>query len=127
MLHKERVSSLLFMRSAGDMSCLIMLLFCFSFMSACDKNEGEPPVVQQPVIKLATSATLGTYLADTLGNTLYYFSNDYNGQNNCAGGCAALWPVFYAGDNLTQNELGDGLDIADFGTFTFTGGKKQTI
>jgi len=75
---------------------------------------------------LATSATPGTYLSDTLGNTLYYFSNDYNGQNNCAGSYAALWPVFYAGDYLTQNELGAGIDVADFGTVTVTGGQKQT-
>ena len=126
MLYKEGISSLLFLKLSGDIRRLILLFCCISFMSACDKNEDVPPLVQQPVVKLSTSATLGAYLTDTLGNTLYYFSNDYDGQNNCAGGCAALWPVFYAGDNLTQDGLGTGLDIADFGMITVAGGQKQT-
>ena len=70
-------------------------------------------------------AELGSYLTDSLGYTLYYFSNDYNGINNCTGGCAAVWPIYYAGE-LNQAKLGKDLDIADFGTITTASGAKQT-
>jgi predicted lipoprotein with Yx(FWY)xxD motif len=69
---------------------------------------------------LATSPTLGQYLVDKDGYTLYYYSDDYNGRNSCSGGCAALWPYFYAG-NLTQGMLGAGLSLADFDTIIVNG------
>lgn len=102
----------------------ILLLTTF-LMGSCTKDSNPPPPEKKPTILLATSGTLGAYLTDTLGNTLYYFSNDYNGQNNCAGGCAAVWPLYYAG-NITQESLGPGLDIADFSTVTTSAGGKQT-
>lgn len=101
-----------------------ILLVVFS-ISSCTKDNNPPPPEKKPVVYLTTSSTLGSYLADTLGNTLYYFSNDYNGQNNCAGGCAAVWPIYYAGE-ITQASLGEGLDIADFTVITTSSGAKQT-
>lgn len=92
---------------------------------SCDKDEDPKPPEKKPTVQLATSTTLGTYLVDTLGNTLYYFSNDYNGETNCSGGCLALWPPYYAG-NLTQASLGTDLDIADFATITTPGGPQTT-
>lgn len=71
-------------------------------------------------VQLATSSTLGQYLTDKDGNTLYFFSNDYNGRNSCSGGCAALWPYFYVAD-LTMDKVGPGLDIADFDTINVNG------
>ena len=84
----------------------------------CKKSDSQP-MNSTPsstiLVKLATSATLGKYLVDKNGVTLYFFSNDYKGLNNCAGGCKAYWPYFYAG-NLTQDLLGSGLNLADFDT-----------
>ncbi|GEO04986.1 hypothetical protein AAE02nite_26500 [Adhaeribacter aerolatus] len=94
-----------------------LLLFAWS----CD-DDNEAGVTKE--IKLQTSATLGNYLVDKDGRTLYYFSNDFNGQNNCAGGCEALWPYFNV-ENLTADQLGDGLELSDFGTITAANGKKQ--
>jgi predicted lipoprotein with Yx(FWY)xxD motif len=71
-------------------------------------------------VKLATSSTLGNYLVDKNGSTLYFFSNDYNGRTSCLTGCETLWPYFYAGE-LTQADLGTGLDIADFDTIQVNG------
>jgi predicted lipoprotein with Yx(FWY)xxD motif len=71
-------------------------------------------------VQLATSSTLGQYLTDKDGNTLYFFSNDYNGRNSCSGGCAVLWPYFYVAD-LTMDNVGPGLDIADFDTINVNG------
>jgi len=92
-------------------------------LSGCNKSDSTPDK-PAPLITLATSATLGSYLVDKDNRTLYYFSNDFLGQNNCAGGCEALWP-YYNVDNLTAAQLGAGLDFADFATITAANGKKQ--
>jgi len=97
-------------------------LLCSLLISSC-KKDTTPKAF--PTVQLQTHAELGSYLADSLGYTLYYFSNDFNGLNNCTGGCAAVWPIYYAGD-LTQAKLGKDLDIADFGTITTSTGVKQT-
>jgi predicted lipoprotein with Yx(FWY)xxD motif len=104
------------------LTCVIICLLCFS---SCESDSDIPPV-QKPVVDLKTSTIVGSYLSDSLGNTLYSFANDFDGQNNCSGGCANLWPAYYAGDNLAQSQLAEGLDIADFGTITIAGGAKQT-
>lgn len=90
------------------------------------RHDAVTPPVQPPSIRLQTSAALGSYLSDSLGYTLYYFSNDFDGKTNCTGGCLNVWPIYYAGDNLTQAKLPSGLDIADFGTITTGTGVKQT-
>lgn len=79
------------------------------------------------VITLQNSSTLGSFLVDGNGKTLYYFANDFNvddatGQSECTGGCLNDWPVYYAPDL----KPGDGIDINDFTTVTRSDGKKQT-
>ncbi|MEC5146081.1 hypothetical protein [Chitinophaga sp. 212800010-3] len=104
-----------------------MMLMGTTMFCACSgsRNNSDNPA-PKPVVQLSNSATLGSYLTDGSGNTLYYFSNDFNGSNNCSGGCAAVWPVYYAGATLTQAMLGTGLDIKDFTTITTSDGKQQT-
>ena len=103
---------------------IALLLLFAGTLPACKKEEKNETV--QPVVKLATNATLGNYLTDKDGNTLYYFANDPEGTSTCTGGCLTLWPTFYAGDNLTADLLASGLDVADFGVATSTAGQKQT-
>jgi predicted lipoprotein with Yx(FWY)xxD motif len=92
---------------------------------SCNKNDNEQQIpVQQQEITLQTSATLGSYLVDKSNRTLYFFSNDPNGQDSCTGGCQAYWPIFNV-DNLTADKLGSGLSISDFGSITSVSGKKQ--
>ena len=76
------------------------------------------------VIKLKSTPTLGNYLTDNEGRTLYFFSNDANGKNNCAGKCATAWPAF-SGEAPTQAQLDKGLSERDFGVTTTSDGKKQ--
>ena len=92
--------------------------------NSCSKNDTNTPPPPAKTVQLKTSATLGNYLTDKDGRTLYYFSNDANGQNNCSGGCAAVWPIFNA-DNLTADLLGDGLNLTDFSSITTASGSKQ--
>lgn len=79
---------------------------------------------QNTSVKLKKSPTLGSYLTDKDGKTLYFFSNDADGKNNCTGGCVGAWPVF-SGEAPTQANLDKGLAAADFGTITTADGKKQ--
>lgn len=98
------------------------------FLSCSSDNSNDTPPPTTPESKtevnLSTSATLGSYLTDKSGKSLYFFSTDANGQNSCTGGCEALWPPFYV-DNLTAAKLGAGLTFSDFGTITTPSSKKQ--
>lgn len=124
MLYTKRNSNLFVMKPVSRAG--IILIACVVLTISCSKDSEPAPPEKKPAVQLATSAALGAYLTDTLGNTLYYFSNDFNGQSNCAGGCLAVWPIYYAGDNLAQASLVTGLDIADFGTITTPAGKQTT-
>ncbi len=41
-----------------------------------------------------SNTSLGTYLTDAKGMTLYTFANDTAGAPTCAGACAAKWPAY---------------------------------
>lgn len=98
-----------------------MVVLLLSTIS-CSDDDNNKPAAQ---IKLASSATLGDYLTDADGNTLYFFSNDAKGENTCQGGCATAWPIFFK-DGLTADMLSNGLDFADFGTITSAAGQQTT-
>lgn len=112
-------------KNPGTIIAFLLAVFTASFLPSCDNKDDEPPMSQAKV-QLRADAQLGTILTDASNRTLYSFANDFNGENNCTGGCLNLWPVFYAGDNLSQSMLATGLDLADFGTVTTTAGTKQT-
>jgi predicted lipoprotein with Yx(FWY)xxD motif len=102
-----------------------VLLLTTVFVSCKKDDKDETPAPQEnKQVKFAESATLGKYLTDKDGRTLYFFANDASGQSNCTGGCEAIWPVFFV-DNLTQEQLADGLPLGGFGTITTASGKKQ--
>jgi predicted lipoprotein with Yx(FWY)xxD motif len=113
------------MKHRNQLSVAGLALLCVCMTPACTHDSIIVPVVS-PKIQLQSSPALGTYLSDSLNNTLYYFSNDFDGKTNCTGGCLNVWPIYFAGDDLTQAKLPTGLDIADFGTITTSTGARQT-
>ena len=112
-----------------QLNLALITLVVTTFFLSCSSDNGSddttptPPEVKTEV-KLSTSATLGSYLTDKSGRSLYFFSTDAKGQSSCTGGCEALWPPFYV-DNLTADKLGAGLTFSDFGTITTASSKKQ--
>jgi len=114
------------MKSKQIKFALVALIATTFFLSCSSDNDNStPPTVEvKKEISLSTSATLGTYLSDKDGRSLYFFATDANGQASCTGGCEAVWPAFNV-DNLTADKLGTGLTLSDFGTITITSGKKQ--
>jgi predicted lipoprotein with Yx(FWY)xxD motif len=95
---------------------LTLLIITVSTYVGCKKSDSQSPYL----VKLATSTTLGQYLVDKDGYTLYFFSNDYNGRTSCSGGCETLWPYFSPG-TLTADNVGTGLSLADFDTINVSG------
>ncbi len=75
-------------------------------------------------VDIATNETLGTYLVNETGFSLYYFANDApgNGTSTCYNECARLWPPFYA-ENITVPE---GLNATDFTVVERDDGVMQT-
>ncbi len=101
----------------------VLILFLLG-LAGCREDEAGTPKEAPDAgqVKLATSPTLGTYLTDGLGNTLYLFTRDASGTSNCSGNCATIWPVYYA-ENVSA---GSGLEGIDFGTITLPDGSRQT-
>jgi predicted lipoprotein with Yx(FWY)xxD motif len=104
--------------ATGIIAITITVLSC---KKSDDDNNNNTPAL---TVKLATDDAHGKYLVDKDGYALYFFSNDFNGRNFCAGGCKAIWPYFYAGA-ITQDSIGEGLNIADFDTI-MVAGEPQT-
>ncbi len=75
-------------------------------------------------VELENSSSLGWYLANGTGFTLYTYTNDvaHSNASACAGSCAANWPPFYTA-NLV---LAPGLNASSFGTISRGGGAMQT-
>ena len=104
----------------------VVLIATGFVLTKCSKSDTVAPVVVDPIVlKLANSATLGSYLTDKDGNTLYFFAKDANGANNCTGGCTANWPNFST-TGITQAKLAPGLLLANFDSITTPGGKQLT-
>ncbi len=116
------------LRSKSSLPFFALLITMISALcfSSCSNDDDNNPPPAEAVVQLRTDPVLGNVITDKTNRTLYSFANDVNGENNCTGGCAAVWPVFYAGDNLTQSLLAAGLDLSDFGTITTAAGAKQT-
>jgi predicted lipoprotein with Yx(FWY)xxD motif len=98
-----------------------MLVFALAFLTTAAMAVEE---MGKYSINLSTNDTLGTYLVNQTGFTLYYFMNDAPGNDisRCNGKCAEIWPPFYA-ETLT---VANGLNAADFTSQLRADGKKQT-
>ncbi|MDF2720612.1 MAG: hypothetical protein K0Q59_287 [Paenibacillus sp.] len=73
-------------------------------------------------IQVMNDASLGSYLADDAGKTLYYFTKDSQDASACKDQCVVNWPIYYA-DNLI---VPVGMNAADFHTIVREDGQKQT-
>ena len=102
-------------KSKSSMSVLALALLITSSMAAEEMNKES--------ISLAFNNTLGTYMVNQAGFTLYYFLEDYpgNGTSSCYGICSDIWPPFYA-ENLT---VARGLKAGDFTVANRSDGIKQ--
>ncbi len=75
-------------------------------------NPGVPVTGGGTTVMVGQNATLGSFLVDSKGMTLYIYLSDTPGQSNCTGGCATNWPPLpttgapVAGQGVTASLLG---------------------
>jgi predicted lipoprotein with Yx(FWY)xxD motif len=67
------------------------------------------PAASGPVtLQLATNSTLGSFLADSNGRTLYLFTQDTKDTSNCYDKCAQAWPPLLSSGQVTVTGTLDG-------------------
>jgi predicted lipoprotein with Yx(FWY)xxD motif len=68
------------------------------------------------------TASMGQFLTDGSGKTLYLFEADKTSQSMCSGACAGAWPPFMTSGNVTASS---GVNQSKIGTTTRSDGSKQ--
>ncbi len=56
----------------------------------------QPPATGTSVVMTKSSTSVGQYLTDGNGRTLYTYSKDSSGVSNCSGSCLSSWPPYQA-------------------------------
>jgi predicted lipoprotein with Yx(FWY)xxD motif len=69
-----------------------------------------------------STGSLGKYLVDSQGRTLYLFEKDTGTMSTCSGACASAWPPSTTGGHP---EAGTGLKAAQLGTTARSDGGRQ--
>lgn len=80
------------------------------------------PVTGETLINLGNNDSLGSFLLDSKGMTLYLFTKDTPNTSNCYDKCATAWPPL-----LTTGKpaAGDGVDASKLGITTRKDGATQ--
>jgi predicted lipoprotein with Yx(FWY)xxD motif len=68
------------------------------------------------------SGSLGRYLVDGRGRSLYLFEKDRHGRSSCYGACASVWPPLMASGHVAR---GAGVSAAKLGTVARRGGGRE--
>lgn len=105
------------------LAILAIWWFWYSAMpSPTSTTTTNTPATTPNTIQIGQNSTLGSFLTDSNGRTLYYFANDTANTSNCTGQCQTIWPAFYA----PQVSVPDGLNASDFASITTSSGANQT-
>jgi predicted lipoprotein with Yx(FWY)xxD motif len=62
--------------------------------SSSSNTSATTPAVNNAVLVTKTNSTIGNYLADPNGNTLYTDGSGDAGVTNCSSSCLSAWPVY---------------------------------
>lgn len=96
---------------------------CLLLLASCKNDNTVLPV--RTDIHLDSNALVGTHIVDKDGRSLYFFSNDVNGElSNCTAGCLTTFPIFNA--DMTTTTFSAGLQASDFKTIILSSGAQQT-
>lgn len=119
----------------GAAAAVVVVVLLAVWWGQTNKSTSQPTTsttpdqtqTQQPpkssAVKLSSNASMGNFLVDSRGMTLYYFPKDFINKSNCAvGQCLTAWPVFYSADTAVASPL----QKADFGQITRDDNAKQS-
>ena len=101
------------------------LIIAAIILSACASATPAPTAIQPSgpaTVNVSQNATLGSFLVDSKGMTLYIYTTDTPNTSNCYGPCATAWPPL-----LTNGApiAGTGVTASLLGTTTRTDGTTQ--
>lgn len=82
----------------------------------------QPTPSKPAALQIAQNATLGQFLADDQGRTLYIFLKDTKDTSTCYDACAQTWPPLLT---LGQPTAGQGIDASLLGTTQRKDGTTQ--
>src|SRR4051812_44096252 len=92
------------MKTIFSARIVLPVMMVMMVATSCKKDTAPgAPGASGNDINVATSATLGRYLTNKNGLTLYMFANDADGASTCTGDCEKIWPAF--GVDLTTAKL----------------------
>jgi predicted lipoprotein with Yx(FWY)xxD motif len=74
------------------------------------------------VVNVGQNTTIGSFLVDSMGMTLYIYTKDTPGTSTCYGGCATIWPPLLTNGAPTS---GMGVTASMLGTTTRSDGTVQ--
>ncbi len=77
-------------------------------------------MTENSVYKTMTNATVGTYLADPKGMTLYTYTKDADNTSNCTGQCLVIWPAYTASSKTGSYPAGVGVITRSDGSLQYT-------
>lgn len=83
----------------------------------------KPAASGSSTVMVSSNATLGKFLVDSKGMTLYIFTKDTAGVSNCSGGCLKVWPaLIFSGTGAPTADSGV---TGKLGLITRSDGSKQ--
>ena len=93
--------------------------------SAAPTTAASTPAATAPAVALGTasSTSVGRYLADANGRSVYVFMKDKKNVSTCADACAAAWPPFAASSAVSTDSS---MKSAMVGTITRSDNRSQT-
>jgi len=106
--------SLRFAWTVAAMTCLLNV--------SCNDDDQPEPEPEQSGILVKADASLGQILTDSVGQVLYVFAMDADGNSACAGNCLSLWPKYYSSHAASSA----GIESDDIGTVVSADGSLQT-
>ncbi|HTX93208.1 MAG TPA: hypothetical protein VMC09_18480 [Anaerolineales bacterium] len=91
-------------------------------MPAATDTSMAPAASGPANLMVGQNATLGSFLVDSNGMTLYIYTKDTPNTSNCSGGCATAWPPLLTNGAPTA---GTGVTASMLGTTTRADGTTQ--
>jgi predicted lipoprotein with Yx(FWY)xxD motif len=62
----------------------------------------QATAVNNTIVLTKSNSSVGQYLTDSSGNTLYTYGADTKGVSNCTGSCLANWPAYQLASSNTN-------------------------
>ena len=77
-------------------------------------------------VMVGSSPTIGNYLENSEGYTLYLLNSDTPYRTStCTGTCASLWPPYNFSGNFSSISTPNGINVSAFGILTRPNGSRQ--